>query len=446
MSDAPRLEGKWPSLPNSLWVATAPPGPSAEPLSGEVLAEVTVVGGGYLGLSAALHLAEAGRSVIVLDSAEPGWGASGRNHGQIIPGLKLDPDEVVARLGPDIGERFVRWSGEAPSLVFDLIARHGLRCQAGRFGWIQPAHTPAAVTKIEARCAQWRSRGAPVEMIDAGALRASLGTSYYFGAWIDRRGGWLNPLAYSRELATASLRNGAILHSHTRAERLERVSGGGWIVHTARGSVRCDRVVIATAAYTGKELIPGLTASIIPLRSAQAATSPLSSNVAASILPGGQGASDTRRLLAAFRITPDRRLVMGGSGVTGGNEHGGLFAALHRSARELFGHLGELEWEFGWSGLLALTIDHLPHLHEPAAGLITALGCNGRGIAVSTAMGKIVSERLLGATEQGLPVPLTPIREIPMRRFWRLGVATALRAKRLMDAVDRRRSAPPNVS
>jgi glycine/D-amino acid oxidase-like deaminating enzyme len=426
-------------------MATAPPGPATGPLRGDASAEITVVGGGYLGLSAALHLAEAGRSVIILDAAEPGWGASGRNNGQVIPGLKLDPDEVVARLGPGIGERFVRWSGEAPSLVFDLIARHGLACQSGRFGWIQPAYTPAAVTKIAARCAQWRSRGAPVEMIDAAALGTALGTSQYFGAWIDRRGGWLNPLAYAREMAIAAIRNGAILHSYTQAERLEQVSGQGWIVHTATGSIRCDRVVVATAAYTGKELIPGLTESIIPLRSAQAATRLLSSNIAASILPGRQAASDTRRLLASFRITPDQRLVMGGSGATGGNEHGGLFAALHKTARELFGHLGELEWEFGWSGLLALTMDHLPHLHEPAAGLITALGCNGRGIAVSTAMGKIISDRLLGAAEESLPIPLTPIQEIPLRRFWKLGVATATHAKRLMDAVDRRRSVAPKA-
>ncbi|MBW2541523.1 MAG: FAD-dependent oxidoreductase, partial [Deltaproteobacteria bacterium] len=151
---------KSPALPDSLWAATAPPAPVCPPLSGDRSAELCVVGGGFTGLSAAYHAAEAGAEVVLVEAAEPGWGAAGRNGGQVIPGLKLDPDDVERRFGAERGRRMVDFSASAPDLVFDLVAKHGIDCGARRKGWIQAVHGHAALPLVEDRVRQWRARGA----------------------------------------------------------------------------------------------------------------------------------------------------------------------------------------------------------------------------------------------------------------------------------------------
>jgi glycine/D-amino acid oxidase-like deaminating enzyme len=424
----------------SLWAATSSPGVPASPLTRNEKADVVVVGAGYVGLSAAIHLAEAGKHVAVVDTAEPGWGASGRNNGQVIPGLKIDPDAVLHRLGEPAGERLVEWSGDAPDLVFNLIDRFRMSCQAARNGWIQPAHSRQAVKQIDKRYQQWRVRRAPVELLAPERLPTLLGTSEYYGAWLDRRGGWLNPLAYCRGLADAARDLGVRIYSRTPVLRLDH-SVARWAIHTPLAEVSARQVVIATGAYCEVNLVNGLRQSIVPIRTAQVATRPLPPKVAMTILPERQGASDTRHLLTSFRVTPDGRLVMGGAGATGGVENPSLFRSLHLAAQQLFGHLGRFEWEFAWSGRLAVTADQLPHLHEPVRDLIAALGCNGRGIAISTALGKVIAERLLSPDcQDSTPIPITGIRGIPLHALCGLGVAAATQFKRIQDRFDRVRS------
>ena len=144
-------------LPDSLWAATAPPDPGDAPIDSTHTCDVCVVGGGFTGLSSALHAAEAGARVILLEAAQPGWGASGRNGGQVIPGFKLDPDDIVARFGSERGERLVEFSGGAPDLVFDLIARHQMDCSARRGSWIHAVHGSAALSEESERVRQWRA-------------------------------------------------------------------------------------------------------------------------------------------------------------------------------------------------------------------------------------------------------------------------------------------------
>jgi len=435
-----RLAGEALAMPRSLWAATAKPPPATEALRGEAKADVAIVGGGYTGLSAALHLAERGAAVTVLEAAEIGWGASGRNNGQVIPGLKLDPDEVERRLGREAGGRLIDWAGAAPAMVFALVARHGLDCGAVNRGWIQPAYSENALRTIERRCRQWAARGAPVEMLDAAALPDMLGTPVYRGAWLDRRGGAIHPLDYARGLAAAALRAGAVIHTRSLALSISRM-GGRWRVETPAGSLAAGTLILATNAYTG-DLLPGLRRSVVPVRTVQAATRPLPPARRATILPGGQAASDTRRLLASFRLSPDGRLVMGGAGATAGAHSAALERKLHRAAAAMFGHLGPLDWEFGWSCYLAITADHLPHLHEPAPGLHIGLGYNGRGIAVATAMGRVLAERVADRREDAPEIPVTPVRPVAFHAFRRLGVALATAGKGMRDGIERRRSRP----
>lgn len=432
------LMGESLAMPASLWVATAIPAPSTTSLRGNIRADVAILGAGFTGLTAALALAEGGLSVAVLDAAEPGWGASGRNNGQIIPGLKLDPNDVVARCGERIGEALVEWSGQAPGRTFALIERHKIPCHPMRAGWIQPAYSERDVTAIERRHAQWRRRGVNAVMLDRASLSQMLGTPAFFGAWLDPRGGTIHPLNYARGLAAVAIGAGVRLFTGSKATRLSRARET-WRFETAEGYLEAPHAIVATNAYT-EDLVPHLRRSIVPLRTAQVATRPLPEKIRRTILPGRQGASDTRRLLTSFRLSPDGRLMMGGSGATGGAHKQSLLRHLHRSAHELFAHLGPFEWEYGWSGYLALTPDHLPHIHEPERGMLVALGCNGRGIALSTEMGRMLAERILGRSAAEMPLPVTPIRTVLLHGFRHPALAAATTAKRVQDKLDRTRS------
>ena len=421
-------------LPPSLWAATAEPGLPAPALTGAIKAEVAIVGGGFTGLSAALHLAEAGRHVVLIEAGEPGWGASGRNGGQVIPGLKFDPDELVALFGAERGERIASIAGMAPDLVFDLIERHGIRCDAVRNGWIQAVHSGAKLPLAESRVRQWQARGAPVEMLDRAATAARLGTGRYAGAWLDRRGGGLQPLSYARGLARAATAAGAVIHGASPATALTRETNS-WRVDTPQGVVTADSVLVCTNGYTG-DLVPGLKRTIVPVNSFQIATKPLSANVRRSILPGGEMVSDTRRLLAYFRLDRDGRLVLGGRGAPTGESDPARYDRLRRVLQWLFPQVTMPEWAYHWSGRVALTADHLPHLHEPAAGLAVALGYNGRGVAMATMLGKLLADRQLGAPPEAFGLPITGIRPLP---FWSLRqpVLTALtQYYRLRDALE----------
>ena len=188
----------------SLWSATAAPGPVLGTLSESVRAQVAIIGAGYTGLSAALHLAEAGRDVVVLEAVDVGERASGLNGGQVIPGVKHDPDTLEEMFGPVVGSRLVDTVASGPDVVFDLIRKYEIACAATRTGWIQPATSAAAMEMICARVGQWRRRGADVELLSAAETARLTGSQRYVGGWIDRRGGTVQPLSYVRGLARAA--------------------------------------------------------------------------------------------------------------------------------------------------------------------------------------------------------------------------------------------------
>src|SRR5215470_2343796 len=215
-----------PDPPASAWTTAAASSPSP-PLEGDRRADVVVVGAGYTGLSAALHLAERGADVAVLDSAEPGWGGSGRNGGQVIPGLKDDPDDLERKFGPETGRRMWEISGGAADFVFELIARHKISCEAHPCGWISAAPTASTVAVLRARVDQWQRRGAPVEMLDRQRVAEMTGTTFYVGGLLDGRAGVVQPLAYVRGLARAAREAGAAIHGRSPVTGIES-RGGAW--------------------------------------------------------------------------------------------------------------------------------------------------------------------------------------------------------------------------
>ena len=418
-------------IANSLWTATANPVPPCPPLNGPAETEVAIIGGGFTGLSAALHLAEAGVAATVLEAETPGWGASGRNGGQVNPGLKEDPDAVEARFGAEMGARMVRLSGDAADLVFGLIRRHGIDCAGAQTGWIQPVHDRAALSVVEKRVTQWNRRGAPLRMLSKGETADLLGTGQYLAGMIDERGGNLHPLNYALGLATAAQRAGAVLHGQSRALRLDS-NDSGHVIHTAKGTLKAHRVLVCTNGYTDG-FLPPLARTVVPIRSIQVATAPLGDNIRRSILPGGHSASDSRRLLLYFRLDPQGRFVMGGRGAYDEAGTRLQMEMLRKVSVQLYPQLKEADWNFDWGGFVAMTADHYPHLNRVRPGIMAALGYNGRGVAMATAMGKVLADWASGTPEEALDFPVTEPRPIPFHFLRRPAVAATVSWYRLRD-------------
>lgn len=422
-------------LPPSLWVATSPPAPATPALAENVRTDVLVIGGGYTGLSTALHLAEAGTAVRVVEAQQPGWGASGRNGGQVNPTLKHDPQDLLRIYGPAQGEALAEAVSRSADLVFDLIARHRIDCQPVRKGWLQAGYTEESVASMHARAAQWARRGEPVQMLGRDEVARRLGTQAFAGGWLDGRAGGLQPLAYARGLVRAAQAAGAQVHGNTQVLRLQR-SGSSWRAQLSTGStVEADRVLIATNGYTGA-LWPGLKQTVLSANSFLVATRPLTGEAAATILPGGETASTSQRLLLYFRRDAQGRLLMGGRGQFADPKEPADFAHLERALQLLYPQLGRVDYEYRWAGRIAITRDFMPHVHEPAPGLSIALGYNGRGVAMATSLGKHMAGRMMDAGAD-FPFPVSAIEPIPLHGLQRFYIAAGVTWYSLLDRFSR---------
>jgi glycine/D-amino acid oxidase-like deaminating enzyme len=305
---------------------------------------------------------------------------------------------------------------------------------------VQGAHGPRAFEElVTPRCRQWQARGVAARLLDRAETAAMVGSSpdAYVGGWFDPRGGVLQPLSYARGLAAAAMQEGATVLSNAPVRQLSR-DGDGWRLDLDGGSIRAAKVVLATNAYTG-DLWPGLRQTVIPVTSFQIATYPLDSAIRDTILPGGQGVADTRRLLLYFRLDPEGRLVMGGRSPVDDNPTFDDATALKAAIRRIFPQAADAPIEFVWSGKVALTKDTMPHLHILAPGLFTALGCNGRGVAACTTIGKLLADLATGTEPGDLPFPVTAPEPFALHALRKLGVFAFSQYYRVLDSLDARR-------
>lgn len=398
--------------------------------------DVVVVGGGIMGLSTALHAGRLGMSVQVLEAGEIGQGASGLNGGQVIPGLKYDPEWLLEHFGEERGEALVNFAASTADLVFELIRDERLSVPFVQKGWIQAAHTEVALKAAANRDRQWRARGADVQLLSATEIASMTGARGYLGGWHDRRAGVIDPLAYTSELARVAAAAGVRIAERQRVVRLTNAADI-WRISTENGAeLQAKAVVLATNAYTDG-LIPGLAETIVPLHSFQIATAPLPPDLAATILPEGQAVSDSRRILVYYRKSADGRLVLGGRGRMALPSSAGDWAHLERALLRLYPALSGLAIERRWFGRVAMTPDHLPHIHEPERGLVAVVGCQGRGVGLMTALGERLAGYLQSGDARQLPFPLSPIRPIPFHAFRQVGVAATIAWYRLLDALER---------
>ncbi len=317
----------------SLWSATSDEPPlEAPPATAFLQTDVAVIGGGYTGLSAALHLAERGIVVALLEAGEVGSGASGANGGQVIPGLKRDPRDLERFFGSKAAP-LVELFGNAAGFVFSLVDRHSIRCAPCRAGWILAAHAPGAMPPIRSRWQDWRSRGANIELLSAADIGELTGSHAYAGGLIDRRAGTVQPLAYARGLARAARDRGAVLFENSRVDKLFR-DGGVWRLSGRGFEIKAERVVVATDAYSGP-LLPALERSLLTVSSLQIATTSLPDDIGAPILPTGACLSETRKVAIYMRRGPQGQLLIGGRGPVGNGMPDSLYRDLYKRLMEI---------------------------------------------------------------------------------------------------------------
>jgi glycine/D-amino acid oxidase-like deaminating enzyme len=396
-------------FPPSIWAATAPPRTPTAPLQESIEADVAIIGGGFSGLSTALHLARRGRRAFVLEGAAVGWGASGRNNGQVIPTLSaVEPDAIVQRFGA-AGERLVHLIRDSAAITFDLIREEGIACEAEQSGWFQPAHSPGRIRLSQKRVEAWRRHGAPAEFLDGDQTRELIGSDAWYGGMLNPTGGHINPLALARGLASVCEAKGVTIYENSPVSAYER-KGDTWILTTPQGVVRASAVVLATQAYTdvlSRTLAPRIARTIVPILSWQVATEPLGDNLRARIVPGRQAVSDTRADLRFLRYDARNRLITGGALISSNNAESKLQALVGARMAETFPELGAPRLTHIWSGNIAITPDRWPKFHKLGPNMWNWIGCNGRGVALAIATGREIAAAIDGVSLDDLALPLT---------------------------------------
>src|SRR5712672_1820254 len=402
----PVANGAW---PDSLWAAMTPPGPDLPELLGTAEADVVVIGGGFTGLSTALHLREAGVDVAIVEAAEPGWGASGRNNGQVIPTLsRPDPEDIIAKHRA-AGERFVGLLRDSASVLFDAARRYQIQAEQEQTGWVQPVHSPGRMTIAERRVRQWSKFGATVELLSRDQTRQMLGSDAWFGGFWNKSGGHINPLALARGLARVVLDQGGRIYARSPVISFER-RNDRWVVKTAKGEISGRALILATNAYTGefsKSLLPAIAHEVMPVLSWQMATQPLSDDVRKSIIPGRQAMSDTHGVLYFARYDARNRLVTGGALINPNNAAAKLKAMVGQRLQRLWPQIGAVKFDYVWNGYVGMTTDFLPRIHRLGPDAYAWTGCNGRAVALSIALGDELAKAMRGIAENDLALPFS---------------------------------------
>lgn len=350
----------------------------------------------------------------MLEGAEIGFGGAGRNVGLINAGMWVMPDDLPGALGDIHGERLLDMLGNAPRLVMDLIEKHGIACELERKGTLHCAVGAAGLKEITERASQWQRRGAPVMLLDAAQTARRVGTRAYAGSLLDMRAGTLQPLAYVRGLAKAAIAAGAVIHTGSRVAAFERFADG-WRVRTDRGSITASWVIVSTDAYSTGPW-SGVRREQVHLPYFNLATRPLSPDLLSSILPGREGAWDTKEILSSFRMDQAGRLIFGSVGALRNTGRAIHVAWAKRALKRLFPQLGPVEFECEWFGKIGMTDNALPRFHRFAEKVVGFSGYNGRGIAPGTVFGRTLAQLVLGdKTEAELPLPLSDPKEPVLR-------------------------------
>ena len=382
----------------SWYAATAPTFDPRPALAGRETADVCVVGAGFTGVSAALHLAERGYSVIVLEAERVGWGASGRNGGQVGSGMRESMDDLERTLGPSRTGELWALSEEAKSIIADRIDRHGIECE-----W-RPGNLLASTRErylgwigAEAEFCHRRFGYRGYRMLSRAEMREEVASERYVGGRMDTGGGHLHPLRFVQGMAAAAAGAGALIFEGSRVERIRW--GRSVEVSTAAGAVTADYVILAGNAYLDR-LEPRIESRIMPIVNHQLATEPLGEPRARSLVRSGACVHSTAFVVDYFRCTADHRLLFGGGETYSDRPPGDLEGFVRRYMLRVFPQLADVHIDHAWSGRLAITMNRLPHVGRVAPNGFFAHGFSGHGVALTQIAGKLIAEAVAGTAER----------------------------------------------
>lgn len=377
----------------SWYAATADSVPDYPALRGQERADVCVVGAGYSGLSAALHLAERGYAVTVVEANRIGWGASGRNGGQLGSGQRVGQAALEARFGEETARRFWDMGEESKALVTGLIAAHGIDCDL-RPGILDAVHRPgyAQEARDEAALLNERYGYAHARYVGRDEIRDMVATEDFHGGVLDTGAAHLHPLNYALGLAKAAKSAGMRFYE---GSRVTKVSEGR--VETAQGAVSAPHIMLACNGY-----LCGLEGSVarhvMPINNFIAATEPLDDPRA--LIRDDVAVADSRFVINYFRLSRDGRLLFGGGESYGYRFPADIAAAVRRPMLRLFPQLAQTRIEYAWGGTLAITMDRMPHFARPAPGILSVSGYSGHGVGMATLAGKLAAETIAGQAER----------------------------------------------
>ena len=404
-------------LDSVLWAKTAPPGLPTPPLDGNADADVAIVGAGYCGLTAALHLAAAGRSVVVVEAEEPGFGGSGRNNGHCVPDWTWQqPSQIDARFGAR-GDRVNNLQGDAADLVFSLIRDHQIECEAVQSGTLTVVRRQKNVAALRAKHDHWARLGKRVRWVEPADMGTYIASDAFAAALLFEDGGHLNPMAYCRGLAAAAMKAGARVHGKSPATKLDR-QGGRWRVTTPGGQVTAASVLLATNAHR-HNLWPGLDSAYYIIRAVGVATEPLPEDVRRAVLPRDNNVQELHhpRYFYFYFDGAGRLLTGGGAGLGIDQSAAQVGAWVGAEISRLFPDLGPLRFEHYWQGLIDMAPKRFAGVHRLADDLYTAIGFSGRGVPTATAVGRDIAAMLIAGDEDAMALPLTPLPRAPFARL-----------------------------
>jgi gamma-glutamylputrescine oxidase len=404
------------SYPPSWYAATRIEGPAAPPLEGDVEADVCVVGGGYAGLSAALHLARAGHKVVLLEAERLGWGASGRNGGQVHVGMRREQEWLESHLGEEEARELWRIALDARDHLDWLIEDQGAACDFTP-GYLHVDHRAGYLRHTHAHVEHLRERYVyeSIRAVDKEEARHLVGSDGYHGGLLDMWGGHLHALNFALGIARAAASAGAALHALSPATALDR-TGDRWRVRTPSGSVTADRVMLACNGYL-RGLEPKVEQRVMPINNYVAVTAPLDPDRAQQIVRNGYAVSDSRFVVYYFRITPDHRLLFGGGENYSYRFPTDITGFVRKHILAIFPQLADVAIEHAWGGTLAITPNRLPYVREVERGMIAVGGFSGLGVVMAPYVGKLVAQALSGDKSIGGGADYDRLARLPISRF-----------------------------
>jgi gamma-glutamylputrescine oxidase len=423
-----------PSPPQGYYAVSAGPPPPRPALRHVLKADVCVIGGGFTGLSAALHLAEKGVVTALLEAETIGFAASGRNGGQIHTGLRKEQAELERWLGPVHAHDLWALSEEAKTLIGDLATRHAIACEL-KSGLVIAAHDKEAARALADDTAHLARRYGyfAAHMMDAAETRSVLGTSIYPAARFDSGGGHLHPLKLARGLGAAAERAGAAIWEHSPVVSLEPEETHV-LVRMMEAGVAADRVILATDAFSG-ELVPALAPFIGHVESFMTATARLPRALAEAILPSDAAVADTRHVLDYYRKSADGRLLFAGR-ESYFRPPRNIAALVRPRMLKVYPALATVATEYAWSGTVGITRTRMPHFGRLGERVLFAHGYSGQGVALAVMGGKLLAEAALGGSERFDVFARVPAERFPGGEMLRKPlVAAALVAFKVMDAL-----------